>query len=46
VLHQLRKRVGAVPWHYEGRIKDVGDYQTDQEIQEAWKTTLRYGLGR
>ena len=29
VLFQLRKRVGAVPWRYEGRIKDPAS--TDQE---------------
>jgi DNA primase len=44
VLFQLRKRVGAVPWRYEGRVKDPGDYSTDQEIIDAWKRTRLYGL--
>jgi hypothetical protein len=44
VLFQLRKRTGAVPWHYAGKIKDPGDYGTDQEIVEAWRQTKQYGL--
>jgi hypothetical protein len=44
VLRQLRKRCGAVPWRYEGRVKDPGDYSTDAQIVEAWKLTKRYGL--
>jgi DNA primase len=43
VLSQLRKRVGAVPWRYEGRIKDVGEYPTDDALTSAWNRTLRYG---
>lgn len=44
VLRALRKRCGAVPWSYQGRIKDPGDYSTDEEIIHAWQRTRRYGL--
>ena len=44
VIRQLRRRTGAVPWRYEGRVKDPGEYESDQEIKEAWKRTRRYGL--
>ena len=44
VVRQLRKRVGAVPWRYEGRVKDPGEYATDEDLVTAWRRTRRYGL--
>lgn len=44
VLRLLRKRTGAVPWHYEGRIKDIGECRTDDEIREMFHKTRQYGL--
>lgn len=45
VLHQLRKRTGAVPWRYPQGVKDPGEYRSDQEIRDAWTLTKRYGFG-
>lgn len=41
----LRRRGAAViDWRYDGRYKDPGDYESDEDLIAAWKSTLRFGL--
>lgn len=50
---QMNERIGGflrrrgtvvIPWRYDGRYKDPGDYESDDDLRETWQSTLRFGL--